>query len=215
MTLTRNSHYRLVSAETWSLIRGAYLSGLSAPSVAARFGVSTGAIRKRAAREGWTKRDYATRATPWPGGRAPDGLAAAGAAAGAEAPLDPGLAAEARILERWKQPVNFDAVSVARKALAGAAHALKAGEGLNALRLARAAAEIARLDGVLEWGDDVAETEQQAEARHDQMRLFLRERALTLADDILSGRPLPPEFEETKAELARLAAIRAEQGEVE
>jgi hypothetical protein len=64
MTLTRNSHYRLVSAETWSLIRGAWPSGLSAPLVAARFGVSIGAMRKRVAREGWTRRNSAARATP-------------------------------------------------------------------------------------------------------------------------------------------------------
>ena len=38
---------------------GAYLSGLSAPTVAARFGVSVSALRKRARREGWTKQQYA------------------------------------------------------------------------------------------------------------------------------------------------------------
>jgi hypothetical protein len=177
--------------------------------------VSEGAIRKRAAREGWTKRDFAARATPWPRGRAP------GAGVGAAPPPDeagtpePGTpepgslaATEARILERWKaSPFVIQPNDLARKALAGAAHALKAGEGLNALRLARAAAEIARLDGLFDWAiEDVAETEAQVEARHEIMQMFLRERALSLAEDIVAGRPLPPEFDALKDHLARLAA---------
>lgn len=207
MPPTPTTRYRTASPETWSLIRGAYLSGLSAPSVGARFGVSVGAIRKRAAREGWTKRDYAARAAPWPGGLPPpvQGLTPA-------PPVeDPMRAAEDRAMERWRQPPNFEAMAVARKALAGAAHALKAGEGLNALRLARAAAEIARLDPLIDWhGDDIAESEAVIEARHDMMLTFLRDRALSLAEDIVAGRPLPSEFEALKAETARLAALHAE-----
>lgn len=207
MTTTRVTHYRTASPETWSLIRGAYLSGLSAPTVGARFGVSEGAIRKRAKREGWTKRDYAARATPWPGGLPPPAQHLA-----PTSPVeDPMRAAEDRAMERWRQPPNFEAMAVARKALAGAAHALKAGEGLNALRLARAAAEIARLDPIIDWhGDDIAESEAVMEARHDMMLNFLRDRALSLAEDIVAGRPLPSEFEALKAETARLAALHAE-----
>jgi hypothetical protein len=46
------------------------------------------------------------------------------------------------------------------------------------------------------------------------MRMFLRERALTLAQDLMAGRDLPPEYEALKVELARLEAVRAaaEQG---
>ena len=55
------TRYVTVAAETWGLIRGAYLSGLSAPTVAARFGVSVTALRKHAAKEGWTKRAFAAR----------------------------------------------------------------------------------------------------------------------------------------------------------
>lgn len=207
MTTTRVNHYRTASPETWSLIRGAYLSGLSAPTVGARFGVSEGAIRKRAKREGWTKRDYAARATPWPGGLPPPAQHMA-----PTPPVeDPMRAAEDRAMERWRQPPNFEAMAVARKALVGAAHALKAGEGLNALRLARAAAEIARLDPIIDWhGDDIAESEAVIEARHDMMLTFLRDRALSLAEDIVAGRPLPSEFEALKAETARLAALHAE-----
>jgi hypothetical protein len=43
--------YTAASARTWEMIRAAYLSGLSAPALAARFGVSEGAIRKRAGRD--------------------------------------------------------------------------------------------------------------------------------------------------------------------
>ncbi len=61
--------YVRASPETWGRIREAYLSGLSAPTVAARFGVSVAAIRKRAAREGWTKAamGHASRAPSWRG----------------------------------------------------------------------------------------------------------------------------------------------------
>ena len=99
--------------------------------------------------------------------------------------------------------------------LAGAAHALKTGEGLNAVRLARAATEIARLNDVLNWADeDPADTEERFEAGQAMMRMFLRERALTLAQDLIAGRDLPPEYEALKMELARLEAVRAsaEQG---
>lgn len=51
--------YAIVSDETWELVRAAYLSGLSASVVAARFGVTVWGLRKRAAREGWTKMAYA------------------------------------------------------------------------------------------------------------------------------------------------------------
>lgn len=53
------TRYVTASPETWSLIRGAYLSGMSAPAVAARFGVSETSIRRRAGREGWTKAAFA------------------------------------------------------------------------------------------------------------------------------------------------------------
>ena len=59
------------------------------------------------------------------------------------APPDP----EAEVLDHWRAPLRIRPDDLARKALAGAMSALKAGEGLNALRLARAAAEIARWTG--------------------------------------------------------------------
>lgn len=195
------TRYVTVAGETWGLIRGAYLSGLSAPTVAARFGVSVTALRKHAAREGWTKRAFAARqasarSAP-PPGPAP--------VAPADGPPD-----EAAVLAAWRAPLHIRPEDLARKALAGAAHALKAGEGLNAVRLARAATEIARLNGVLEWAEeDPAEADARFEAGQAMMRLFLRERALTLAQNLIAGRDLPPEYEDLKLELARLETMRA------
>ena len=195
------TRYVTVAAETWGLIRGAYLSGLLAPTVAARFGVSVTALRKHAAKEGWTKRAFAARqalerSTP-PPGPAP--------AAPADGPPD-----EAAVLAAWRAPLYIRPDDLARRALAGAAHALKTGEGLNAVRLARAATEIARLNDVLEWAEeDPAESDERFEAGQAMMRMFLREQALTLAQDLMAGRDLPPEYEAMKLELARLEAVRA------
>ena len=204
------TRYVTVAAETWGLIRGAYLSGLSAPTVAARFGVSVTALRKHAAKEGWTKRAFAARqalerpalerCAP-PAGPAP--------AAPADGPPD-----EAAVLAAWRAPLHIRPDDLARRALAGAAHALKTGEGLNAVRLARAATEIARLNDVLQWAEeDPAESDERFEAGQAMMRMFLRERALTLAQDLMAGRDLPPEYEELKIELARLEAMRAAEDE--
>jgi hypothetical protein len=199
------TRYVTVAAQTWGLIRGAYLSGLSAPTVAARFGVSVTALRKHAAKEGWTKRAFAARqasarSAP-PSGPAP--------AAPADGPPD-----EAAVLAAWRAPLHIRPDDLARRALAGAAHALKTGEGLNAVRLARAATEIARLNGILEWAEeDPAESDERFEAGQAMMRMFLRERALTLAQDLMAGRDLPPEYEDLKLELARLEEVRTEAGE--
>ena len=184
-----DTRYVTVSPDCWSLIRGAYLSGLSARAVAGRFGVSEGALRKRAAREGWTKRAFAARATPWPGALEPPSQKKSGEA---EAPLT-----EDDIVAAWTAPIQIRPGDLARRALAGAAEAVKGGHGLTALRLARAASEIARLDALFEWVEyDPAEQEAQAEQGQLMARRFLRERALNLARDLALGRPLPPEYDE-------------------
>lgn len=196
------TRYVTVAAETWGLIRGAYLSGLSAPTVAARFGVSVTALRKHAAKEGWTKRAFAARQA-----------AARTAPASALSPSAEGSPDEAAVLAAWRAPLHIRPEDLARRALANAAHALKAGEGLNAIRLARAATEIARLNGVLEWAEeDVAQADERFEAGQAMMRMFLRERALTLAQDLMAGRDLPPEYEDLKIELARLEKVRVAAG---
>ncbi|MCR6644387.1 MAG: hypothetical protein NVV62_07670 [Terricaulis sp.] len=51
--------YKIAGPATWELIRAAYLAGESAPALAARFGVSEAAIRKRITVEKWSKRAYA------------------------------------------------------------------------------------------------------------------------------------------------------------
>ena len=187
--------YVTASAETWSLIRGAYLSGLSAPVVAARFGVSETALRRRARREGWTKRDFAARSTPWPLGRSPPSwpsgvLAAPGLPPDPDAPLT-----EDDVVAAWTSPIQIRPQDLARRTLAAAAEAVRGGRGLTALRLARAANEIARLDALFEWIEyDPAEQERDAENGQRLARRFLRERALRLAEDLAAGRPLPPEY---------------------
>jgi len=195
------TRYVTVAAETWGLIRGAYLSGLSAPTVAARFGVSVTALRKHAAKEGWTKRAFAARSA--------SARSAPPSAPAPAAPVD-GPPDEAAVLAAWRAPLHIRPDDLARRALAGTAHALKTGEGLNAVRLARAATEIARLNDVLQWAEeDPAESDERFEAGQAMMRMFLRERALTLAQDLMAGRDLPPEYEDLKIELARLEAMRA------
>lgn len=201
------TRYVTASPETWSLIRGAYLSGMSAPSVAARFGVSETALRRRAGREGWTKAAFAAGATPWALRRMAAQTGAGGVAPGS-APDSGETAGEAPVLDHWRAPLRIHHDDLARKALAGAMSALKAGEALNALRLARAAAEIARLDGVLNWPEeDLARSEEESEGRFQMMQTFIRERALRLAEDLAAGRDLPPEYQIVKADRDHRAAL--------
>jgi len=205
--------YVTASPGTWILIRGAYLSGLSAPTVAARFGVSVTAIRKRARREGWTKRMFAAQITPWAGPK-PDSAPAPEPAApepgSANGRLGLGSAGEEALLEAWRAPIHIRPVDLARRTLANAAHAVKTGSGLNALRLARAAAEIARLDSLLDFAiEDPARSDEQREALDHNMRLYLREQALELAHTLMTGGELPAPYVEARAELDRLTAVRA------
>ena len=120
-----HTRYVTASPETWSLIRGAYLSGLSAPTFAARFGVSETALRRRARREGWTKRDFAALATPWPLGRAMGGPVGVRAAPGLPADPDAPLT-EDDIVAAWSSPIQIRPNDLARRTLAAAAEAVKA-----------------------------------------------------------------------------------------
>jgi len=142
--------YRHVGLTTWHLIRHAYLSGASGPAVAARYGVSVSALRKRAAREGWTKRQYAlTRvqspSTAWGEPDAPTGsetaLAQAEALPGASGDplIRPPTDVEAAFVRNlWPLP-ELRAGTLARKALALADMALRQGRALDARRFADAA----------------------------------------------------------------------------
>ena len=55
-------HHRLRKyrgPETWARVRAAYVAGESAPSVARRFDVGLSNLRRRALKEGWTRRSVA------------------------------------------------------------------------------------------------------------------------------------------------------------
>lgn len=51
--------YKIAGPQTWELVRAAYLNGDAARVVAERYGVTVPAIRRRACKEKWTKRDLA------------------------------------------------------------------------------------------------------------------------------------------------------------
>ena len=109
--------YAIVSDETWELVRAAYLSGLSASVVAARFGITVWGLRKRAGREGWTKMAHA---------EARDANRRAVGAGDASAPP----------IEPEPEPC---AEEVVRAAVSRAGRALMRGEGAEAQALVRAA----------------------------------------------------------------------------
>ncbi|MDP1738338.1 MAG: hypothetical protein Q8L23_12980 [Caulobacter sp.] len=183
--------YLTASPRTWEMIRAAYLSGLSAPNVAARFGVSVSGLYKRAQREGWTKRAQAD----WRGGvqvgpPSPwQGVAAASPAPAAPPPpvpddLPPDLASLQAIAV---PPAPLDAPSVARKALSLAMRAITRGQSADALRLARAAQLIAKLDEVIPQSWEVDDAEE-VESRHSALQDFTFNVAGELAEALMAGR---------------------------
>ena len=184
--------YVAASPQTWELIRAAYLSGLSAPTVAARFGVSVTALRKRAAREGWTKQAFA---------RAQGPVAAASDAAPAADEMARRVEAT---VTRHMVPLFEEPEEMARRALGMAARAISEGDGLRAERLARAAKAIRDLDQEIPghryfWDDEEVGD---VDGRREHMRLMVRTIALHLAEKIAAGQPLPPEYAELRAERA-------------
>ena len=196
--------YRHVGLSTWHLIRHAYLSGASAPTVAARYGVSVSALRKRAAAEGWTKRVYARSqlqppTTAWEQAANDHGsgaLAEASALHGAgNDPLTrPPTDAEAAFVRNlWPIPALRAGV-LARKALALADQALRLGRALDARRFADAARTIADLDAILPWTNDEHDPDA-AEARGEMMRDFIQERAVELALQLQRGELLDPQYQ--------------------
>jgi hypothetical protein len=186
-----STRYVAASPQTWELIRAAYLSGLSAPTAAARFGVSVGALRKRAAREGWTKEAFARAQTPGsPAAFAPPGD-------------DMALRIEA-IVARQLVPLHEEPEAMARRALGHATRAIAEGRGLEAERLVRAARQLRELSDEMPpahyFWDDEEETD--ADGRREHMRVMVRSLALRLAEMIAAGKPLPAEFEGLRAERA-------------
>ncbi|WP_029087862.1 hypothetical protein [Brevundimonas aveniformis] len=195
--------YRHVGLTTWHLIRHAYLSGASAPTVAARYGVSVSALRKRAAAEGWTKRDWCRSqsqppSTAWDPARDESGAALAEAAALPGAAGDPLVrpptdAEAAFVRNLWPIP-DLKAGVLARKALALADQALRQGRALDARRFADAARTIADLDDLLPWIEDRHDPDAAA-ARGDMMRDFIQEHAVELALQLHRGEPLDPRYD--------------------
>lgn len=182
--------YRRAAPAVWALIRADYLAGLSGPTVAARFGVSVWALRKRARREGWTKARQAEIVAAALGAETPG-------AATLPAPLAEAEAAVAAL----DPPMDIRPADLARKALARAAEAVRRGEGLSALRLVRAGEAIARLDGQIAPAfDDVDQLEADHAARRDQTRLHVRSLALSLARLLLAGEPLPEPYADLEAD---------------
>lgn len=204
------STYVTASRRTWEMIRAAYLSGLSAPTVAARFGVSVSGLRKRAQREGWTKRAQADWrggiqvGPPSPGG---PGFGVGGPSATAAPPWAPGpttaapppgledlppdLAALYAVAAPGPPPLPSEA---ARHALGLAMLALRHGHSAEALRMARAAELIGRLDTVLpdvEPGGGAEAIQARQKAQEDLTFTIAGE----LAEGLLLGRgPILPAY---------------------
>ena len=187
--------YVRAGPQTWGRIREAYLSGLSAPTVAARFGVSVAAIRKRAAREGWTKAAMgdASRAPSWRG-TAPG--------PGAEAALPDRLAAaEQPVVEAFRIPLALHPRTLARQSLARAAHALREGRALDAQRMAHAAETVLRVEARVDWWPEDGE-EIDDDGREALLVQFVRSIAVDVAVKLARGQPLPAAYADLAAEYA-------------
>jgi hypothetical protein len=162
------SVYVVVSPQTWELARAAYLSGLSAPTVAARFGVGVCALRKRARREGWTKAAYARSQAESDAAR----LTAESSACG-PAP-------------DWAPPRHVTPANVARKALNDAVGALWAGRPAEAQAYAKAARAMMQLEGFVPDIDEV-ESEAQFQWRQSIIQDVIAEQAGRLIDQLTAG----------------------------
>lgn len=185
--------YVTASPATWELIRAAYLSGQSAPTVAARFGVSVWSLRKRAGRDGWTKRDWMAAGAE---GLAPPGVAGEAGASGlaaAEAPRPGDGPTLTELHARAVPPPRHDPIAVARMAMGHAARCLIAGEADLALRHVRAATAIVGLEKALDQdGYESDESPLEAEARQSAFDEFVFQVAGDLAGRLLTGQGVPP-----------------------
>lgn len=223
------------TAQVWAQARAAYLAGSAAAVVAAKFGVSERALRRRAGREGWTRSAWALQTARAAAlsqvAEGPDPSAGVSLPAIAQGgPLAMTGEADATGAVRWTRPAEAWALAdrlveaerlrrredavlqatrppalvhpgvMARRALAHAAEAVRRGEGLQAVRLARASVEIARLDAVLEADaeDEPWETAQDAHRRDEVLRHHIRSMALEVAEALIEGRPLPPGYEDLR-----------------
>ena len=222
------------TAAVWAEVRAAYLGGSTAAAVAARFGVSERAVRRRAGRGGWTRAARARQQAQAAAlARIDDGgpptvqtglpiLGTGGSLAMTGEADHTGAVRWTRPAEAWaladrlveaerlrrredaalqatRPPALVHPGVMARRALAHAAEAVRRGDGLQAVRLARASVEIARLDEVLQADaeDEPWETAQDACRRDDLLRQFIRGMALEVAEALIEGR-LPPGYEDLR-----------------
>ncbi len=185
--------YHLASPRTWELIRAAYLAGMSAPALAARFGVSVGAIRKRAGRDRWTKAAYA-QSHDGQGGPPPAGP-------------PPAAADEAPPPGPWERlgealpPFRVSPAGLARRALGDAARALGDGRLDDARRLVTTTAAVVRLSETVDIADSWSDDPFEEEARQSLLRKAVFEMAIELSEALTAGRPLPPAYAGLHAEL--------------
>ncbi len=198
--------YVTASPATWELIRAAYLSGQSAPTAAARFGVSVGALRKRAQRDGWTKRAFVgggglfPPVSATPPAHAPQGLAR-GLAPDAPASewdfnphrLPPWLE---DLQRRTRPPALHDPAAVTQLAMQQAVRCLVHGDAEAAARHARAAAQIGRLIDRFptEFRYKVQDDPAQDEARQSALDELVFQIGATLAERLLTGAPIPEPY---------------------
>jgi len=194
--------YVRAGPQTWGRIREAYLSGLSAPAVAARFGVSVAAIRKRAAREGWTKAAMGDAARP--------AVAAAAAAPSTWGqgqgvglgPVPAALeAAERPVVAAFRIPLALNPRALARQSLARAAQALREGRALDAQRMAQAAEAVLRVDARVDSWPDEDDTIDD-DGRDALLVQFVRSIAVDVAVKLARGQPLPAAYADLAAEYA-------------
>lgn len=174
MTSSR-SPYRFRGPETWAAVREAFIAGETAAAVAARFGVTDGAIRQRANREGWTRKALAAVA------EAPTRRRATLAEAAALPPPPP-QAAE-----------SVEPQALLDLAMALAAAAMRAGRTEEALRMADLGE---RLLGLAEEARRLRPlTLEQAAATSDELRAMVEAAAdrtvrAALADPDAAPEPL-------------------------
>ena len=137
--------------EVWARVRTAYLAGEPAPSVARRFDVGLGNLRKRARAEGWTRNRAALR----------NDLKPERAAAVADGSFD------APAEEAPEYPVETR--EAMKRAADRAAWLIAEGRGTEAMVLVRAAEALSRL------------VDMQDLDRETPIQRFLRQRATTVA----------------------------------
>lgn len=186
------STYFKASLQTWELVRAAYLSGLSAPTAATRFGVSVSALRKRARREGWTKLAYAQAAQH---GRAGEGVPQAGRSA-------PASGAGPDLFDRAIPQFRVEPGGLARRSLEQAAEALAAGRPQDAAAFARAAELIAKLDELIP-AYDTDQSPEQVQWRQSTVQTAIFEMARRIAAHMVDGTEPPAGYRAAVADWRR------------